>query len=171
MTQEDTEVDSETTEEESGSASTPASETESEGSAASTPASTAPKKPLGAKEVIPFEWKLVGHTGGMAVTLFKAVDRQDVEVQYERILRDGYYKDLKILDINAKVPQPKKPKSPKPAAEKKKAAETRDEKKPKRTAKSTAKKAAAPKSAKKTKTPTKKSAKKKALPKRTAKKK
>jgi hypothetical protein len=171
MTQEDTKVDSIATEEENGSTATPAPETEPEASATVVPVANAPKKPLGTKEVIPFEWKLVGYTGGTAVTLFKAVDRQDVEVQYERILKDGYYKDLKILDINAKVVQPKKPKITKPPGEKKKSAATDDPKKPDRAQHADAKKAPAPKNAKKAKIPVKKSAKAKAPPKRTAKKK
>jgi len=86
-----------------------------EGDGEIAPAAVGAKKPLGTKEVVPFAWKLIGHTRGTAVTLFKAVDRQDVEVQYERILKDGYYKDLVILDINAKVAQPKQAKNAKPA--------------------------------------------------------
>lgn len=171
MTQEDTEVESTSTVEENGSTANPAPETEPDETAAVAPVANAPKKPLGTKEVIPFEWKLVGYTGGTAVTLFKAVDRQDVEVQYERILKDGYYKDLKILDINAKVIQPKKPKAAKPPGEKKKPAATDDAKKADRAPSADARKAPASKIAKKAKVPVKKSAKTKAPSKRTAKKK
>lgn len=69
------------------------------------------RKPLGAKEVIPFKWKLVGRGGDLVVTLFKSVEREDVEAQFERLSREGYYADLQILDINAKVEQPKPTKS------------------------------------------------------------
>jgi len=65
------------------------------------------KRPLGTKEVIPFEWKLIGISQNIALTLFKAVDRADVEAQYERVKREGYYTDLLIVDINEKVKQPK----------------------------------------------------------------
>ena len=77
------------------------------------PASTG-KRPLGTKEVIPFAWKLVGTSQGVALTLFKAVDRADVEAQHERVNREGYYTDLRILDVNEKVKQPKPVKPPKP---------------------------------------------------------
>lgn len=76
------------------------------------PASTG-KRPLGTKEVIPFEWKLVGVSQGIVLTLFKAVERADVDAQYERVKREGYYTDLRILNINEEVKQPK---PPKPAA-------------------------------------------------------
>ena len=42
----------------------------------------------------------------MALTLFKAVEREDVESQYERVQRDGYYKNLRIMGIDEKVIQP-----------------------------------------------------------------
>ncbi len=64
------------------------------------------KKPLGAKEVIPFEWKLVGKSSGFFLTLFKAVEQQEVEAQLERVRKEGYYTDLRILDANAKIEQP-----------------------------------------------------------------
>jgi len=64
------------------------------------------RRGMAAKEVIPFAWKLVGYSCGTAVTLFKAVERDDVEVQLLRVQRDGYYKDLKVLDVNTKVVQP-----------------------------------------------------------------
>lgn len=75
------------------------------GGAAPAPAPTA-RRGMAAKEVIPFEWKLVGYSCGTAVTLFKAVEREDVEVQLLRVQRDGYYKDLKVLDVKTKVVQP-----------------------------------------------------------------
>jgi len=73
---------------------------------------TAPRKPpLGVKEVPAFKWKLVGTASYSTLTLFKAVEREDAEAQLERVLRDGYYQDLKIVDIDAKVQQPKQPAS------------------------------------------------------------
>jgi len=65
-------------------------------------APVASKKPLGVKEVIPFRWKLVGTSGGLTLTLFKAVERADVEAQYERVCNEGYYKDARILEIDPK---------------------------------------------------------------------
>ena len=63
-------------------------------------------------------WKLVGGASGYLVTLFKSAEREDVEAQFQRLTREGYYKDLQILDINAVIKQPPPPKlSP---AEKKK---------------------------------------------------
>lgn len=67
---------------------------------------TTGRKPLGAKEPIPFLWKLVGSSFGVALTLFKATEREEVEAQLERVHREGYYGDLRILDINEKVKQP-----------------------------------------------------------------
>lgn len=72
--------------------------------------SASTKKPLGAKEVIPFKWKLIGISGGMALTLFKSVEREDVDAQYERVRKEGHYADLRILDIDAKVAHPNPPK-------------------------------------------------------------
>ena len=70
-------------------------------------ATTPTKKPLGVKEVIPFKWKLVGGSAGMILTLFKAVELEDVEAQLERLSKEGYYKDLRIMDVNEKIDQPK----------------------------------------------------------------
>jgi len=71
------------------------------------------KRALGVKEPIIFKWKLIGTSNGMALTLFKAVEREDVDAQFERIQREGYYTDLKILDAEAKVEQPTQPKGTK----------------------------------------------------------
>lgn len=77
------------------------------------------KKPLGVKEVIPFKWKLVGTANHATLTLFKAVEREDVEAQLERVSKEGYYTDLRILEKDAKVIQPKQPpKPPEPKAAK-----------------------------------------------------
>ncbi len=69
------------------------------------PASHA-RKPAGAKEVIPFQWKLIGEAHGVALTLFKAIERADVEAQLERVNREGYYRNLRILELAEKVKQP-----------------------------------------------------------------
>ena len=76
------------------------------------PAPAQGRRAPGTKEPIQFLWKLVGHSAGVALTLFKAVEREEVEAQLTRIHREGYYTDLKVLDINAKVIQP----TPLPAA-------------------------------------------------------
>ena len=60
----------------------------------------------GAKEVIPFAWKLIGTSGDLTVTLFKAIEKVEVEAQLERLRRDGYYRNLTVLDVDAVVTQP-----------------------------------------------------------------
>lgn len=75
------------------------------------------KKSLGQKEVIPFEWKLIGDAEGYSLTLFKAIEREEVESQFERVQKEGYYKNLKILTNDAKVPQTKSAKKAKKAVE------------------------------------------------------
>jgi hypothetical protein len=74
------------------------------------------KRAIGPKEAPPFKWKLIGHANSMALTLFKAAERDDVEAQFERIRKEGYYTNLQILDVNTKVEQPPQPKSAKKAA-------------------------------------------------------
>lgn len=59
-----------------------------------------------AKEVIPFGWKLIGESDGFALTLFKSIEREDVDAQYERVKRDGHYTNLQILAADDKVKQP-----------------------------------------------------------------
>ena len=61
------------------------------------------KRALGVKEPIIFKWKLIGTSHNTAMTLFKSVEREDVDAQFERTQREGYYTDLKILDVDAKV--------------------------------------------------------------------
>ncbi len=73
------------------------------------------KRALGVKEPIIFKWKLVGTSNNMTLTLFKAVEREDVEAQFERTQREGYYTDLKILEADEKVDQPAQPKGTKKA--------------------------------------------------------
>lgn len=69
------------------------------------------RKPAGVKEVIPFEWKLVGESHELALTLFKAIVREDVDAQFERVHREGYYRNLRVLGIDEKVEQPSPAKS------------------------------------------------------------
>lgn len=70
---------------------------------------TAPagKKSLGQKEIIPFEWKLIGESAGCFLTLFKAIELEEVEAQMERVRKEGYYKNLKILANTDKIVQSK----------------------------------------------------------------
>lgn len=82
------------------------------------PAGSTGKKPLGVKEVIPFEWKLVGSSGGLVLTLFKAIERVDVEAQMERVDREGFYKDLRVLPANEPLKQVKAIKAAKEKAAK-----------------------------------------------------
>lgn len=74
------------------------------------------RKALGVKEPIIFKWKIVGHSRGVAVTLFKSVEREEADLQIERLIKDGYYAHLEIMDANAKVIQPDAPKEPKRSA-------------------------------------------------------
>lgn len=47
----------------------------------------------------------MGRSGDMYLTLFKAVEREEVEAQLERLGKDSYYRDLRILDADTVVPQ------------------------------------------------------------------
>ncbi len=83
---------------------------------ASAPGGPVPgRKSLGVKEPIVFMWKIVGRSGHMNITLFKSVEREEVETQIERLTRDGYYTNLQILEATAKVEQPPQPKEVKKA--------------------------------------------------------
>jgi hypothetical protein len=83
---------------------------------ASAPGGPVPgRKSLGVKEPIVFNWKIVGRSGHMNVTLFKSVEREEVEAQLERLTRDGYYTHLQILEAKAVVEQPPQPKETKKA--------------------------------------------------------
>lgn len=83
---------------------------------ASAPGGPVPgRKSLGVKEPIVFNWKIVGRSGHMNVTLFKSVEREEVEAQLERLTRDGYYTHLQILEAKAVVEQPPQPKEAKKA--------------------------------------------------------
>ena len=57
------------------------------------------------KEVPACKWRLMGRSGDMVLTLFKAVEREEVEAQLERLGKDSYYRDLRILDADTVVPQ------------------------------------------------------------------
>jgi len=65
------------------------------------------RRQLGVKEPIVFKWKLVGTSGDVILTLFKAVEREEVEAQLDRVRKDGYYTDLRILENDVKIVQPK----------------------------------------------------------------
>ncbi len=85
-----------------------------EGTGSST--ATAPaRRPLGAKEIIPFAWKLVGTCQNTVLTLFKTVDRVEAEGQLARVQDDCYYTDLRVLENDTKVVQPKGAKAAKVA--------------------------------------------------------
>lgn len=73
------------------------------------------KRPLGVKEPIEFKWKVLGAVPGAILTLFKSVERADADAQFERLQREGYYKDLQIVEATFKVEQPPQPKSAKKA--------------------------------------------------------
>ncbi len=47
----------------------------------------------------------MGRSGDMFLTLFKAVEREEVEAQLERLGKESYYRDLRILDADTVVPQ------------------------------------------------------------------
>lgn len=72
------------------------------------------RKSMGTKEIIPFAWKLIGRSGELMVTLFKAVERDDVQAQFDRLTAEGYYRDLQIVDVNFKIDQPKQIKAATP---------------------------------------------------------
>ncbi len=90
--------------EELNSGATPAeAEPESEETSES---GSAPRKTPGVKEPPQFAWKVIGKSGEAIITLFKSVEREEVEDQYKRLSRDGYYTDLEIVDISHKTVQP-----------------------------------------------------------------
>ncbi len=65
----------------------------------------APRRGPNVKEVIPFAWKLLGVARGAILTLFKSVEREETEAQMERVLRDGYYTNLRIVENDYKIKQ------------------------------------------------------------------
>ncbi len=74
---------------------------------ADVPAAAPARRQLGVKEPIVFKWKLVGTSEDVILTLFKAVEREEVEAQLDRVRKDGYYTDLRILENDVKIVQPK----------------------------------------------------------------
>ena len=84
----------------------------SETPAAAAPVSTGRGAP-GTKEVVPFRWKLVGESSGVVLTLFKGTQREEVDAQHDRVRREGYYTNLRVLDVNEKVAAPPVEKTPK----------------------------------------------------------
>jgi hypothetical protein len=95
------------------------------------------KRQLGVKEPIVFKWKILGESEGVILTLFKGVEREEVDAQLDRLQKEGYYKNLRAVDINEKVVQPKPPAPPtpvsarKPAVKKKPPAEKKAKESPK----------------------------------------
>lgn len=73
------------------------------------------RKSLGVKEVIPFKWKVIGRSGDAVLTLFKSVEREDTDAQFERAQREGYYTDLQVVEADFKIVQPVKPAEKAPA--------------------------------------------------------
>ncbi len=67
---------------------------------------TVARRGPGTKEVIPFCWRLVGESDGFILTLFKSVDRDEAEAQLKRARADGYYVNLRVVDVNEKIKQP-----------------------------------------------------------------
>lgn len=67
---------------------------------------TVARRGPGTKEVIPFCWRLVGESDGFILTLFKSVDRDEAEAQLKRASADGYYVNLRVVDVNEKIRQP-----------------------------------------------------------------
>ena len=65
------------------------------------------RRQLGVKEPIIFKWKLIGDAHDAVLTLYKSVEREDTEAQFNRLQGDVLYKNLRILDIDAKIVQPK----------------------------------------------------------------
>lgn len=59
------------------------------------------------KEIPQFRWKVVAtSTRGETVTLYKAVEREDVEAQAERMKGDSYYYDIRVVGIELAPPKP-----------------------------------------------------------------
>ena len=50
------------------------------------------------------EWKLVGVSSGMPVTLMKCTDRTEAEAQLKRLENERYYENLEIYPIATEVP-------------------------------------------------------------------
>ncbi len=143
------------------------------GGAAAVPA----RRPLGTKEVIPFAWKVIGASGEMVLTLFKSIEREDSEAHLARLTRDGAYANLRLVEADFKIVQPKSVRAVFAANEKKAKTIASAKKGKKKKAKATAatiilaKKKTTTSAAKKTKKTARASTKKTVRASRTAKKK
>ncbi len=94
----------------SGGGATAAANSKTGGTAVPTvpgaPNAAAPVRKLpGAKEVIPFEWKLLGDANGLTFTLFKSVERDEVDAQFKRLEGDVYYTKLRVVSAGSKIKQ------------------------------------------------------------------
>lgn len=74
------------------------------GGAAAAPSA---RRPLGTKEVIPFAWKVIGVSGEMVLTLFKSIEKEDSEAHLARLGKDGGYRNLRLVEADYKISQPK----------------------------------------------------------------
>ncbi len=70
------------------------------------PISPIVRKGPGIKEVPAFRWKLVGESSSMVLTLFKTVEREEIDAHLDRVRKEGFYTNLRVLDINEKIAQP-----------------------------------------------------------------
>jgi hypothetical protein len=61
---------------------------------------SAPRRAPGTKEIIPFQWKLLGESRGAILTLFKSVERSETEAQFDRARDEGYYSKLRIVQLD-----------------------------------------------------------------------
>lgn len=76
------------------------------GSAKAAPSSSpSSRKGSGAKELPAFKWKIIGESGSVILTLFKSIEREEAETQLDRLSREGYYQDLRIVDIDHPIKQ------------------------------------------------------------------
>jgi hypothetical protein len=62
------------------------------------------RKPGAPKEVIAFQWKVVGRSGDLNLVLFKCVERADADREYQRLLAEGYYGNLGVHPVKAAIP-------------------------------------------------------------------
>ena len=93
------------------------------------PAGSTQRRTPGQKEVIPFEWKVCGHSFDHHVlTLFKSVERADAEAQLARLRAENYYENLNIYRIDEKVPAPAQPRKSKTTVQKEKRAKKAEKK-------------------------------------------
>jgi hypothetical protein len=65
----------------------------------------APRKSAFSKEAIPFQWKIVGKSGGLNVVLSKHVEQESAEKELVRLTETGMYQNLVLMPIGAAVTQ------------------------------------------------------------------